>query len=986
MQNRYFLRKQITCCISTAAAIFIFAHPVQGNTFSVTTTNDSGTGSLREAISFANTNPGPNTINFQFAGTPPFTIKLASALPPITNALTIDGATQSGYTNAPIVELNGAGAGATTAGLQLNSGSSASALIGLAITRCGAEGIRLISASNTIQGCFIGTDTTGTNAFVGNTNYGISIFSAGNTIGPGNVISGNAYAGILLSGNAATGNKIIGNLIGTDASGKATAGNKFDGIYLTNAIANQIGGTNTGAGNVISGNFRNGIVLIGGSISNSIQGNLIGLAAGGTNALKNFWDGIFISGGSANTIGGLVNGGRNIISGNGTNGVFIGLTTDCFNLIAGNYIGTDTTGKTNIPNGLAGMKIQGCTNTIGGGVVKGVSGRNVISGNGQRGIWLTGNNGSAAGNSVLGNHIGLDATGTNSLGNGNAGIQITSAAGNILGPGNAISANTNAGIYLSGTNTAGNRIWGNYIGTDTIGASARANQQEGIYAISVSGTGNIIGPSNVISGNLLQGISLTNSTGFSIIGNFIGLNAGGTAAIMNSGGGIVIDHASQTNWIGGSTADAQNIISGNNNPGIWVIGSLSQVIQGNYIGLDASGTAAIGNRMFGIDLENSTNTLVGGSGAGNVVSGNGPLPLPGPFVGIQIYNSSQNTLQGNIIGLNAQGTTAIGNGSHGIKLWNTTSNTIGGTTAGARNIISGNGFDGLYLIGASWNIIKGNYVGLAADGSTPLGNTTHNIEFQAPSTNNIVGGLSPGAGNLIAYAKTVTTTTYAGVRVRPGAFNNLISGNSIFNNDGLGIDLGIQGANSILHLQSGVAATDANLLQNFPTLSNSVSGTATLIRGSFDSATNRTYALEFFASPTGDASGYGEGQVFLGQTNLTISTLSPTNFSVVIPATVAAGWVITATATDSANNTSEFSHVITNWGVPLLQLGTNPAAGQFKVSWTNSSGSFSLVESTNLNPPVQWDTSSLPLTLSNGIYSVPVNATNRTTFFRLLAQ
>ena len=985
MPNPCFQRQRTACCFLAAAFIGVFASPVQGDTYTVTTTNDSGTGSLREAISFANTNPGPDIINFQIAGTPPFTIKPASALPSISNPLTMDGSTQPGYANSPLVELNGAVAGAATAGLQFNSGSGASSIIGLAINRFGAEGLRLISASNTIQGCFIGTDTTGTNALAGNTNYGISVISAGNTIGPSNVISGNVFGGILLSGNTAAGNKIIGNFIGTDATGKSAAGNKYDGVYLTNAIANQIGGPTTGAGNLISGNFRNGIVFIGGSISNSIQGNWIGLAAGGTKALKNFGDGVLISGGSANTIGGFANGGRNVISGNGTNGVYIGLTNDCFNLIAGNYIGTDITGKTNIPNGLAGVRIQGCTNTVGGGVVKGVSGRNVISGNGQQGIWLIGTNGSAAGNVVLNNHIGLDATGTNALGNGNAGINIASAAGNTIGPGNAISANTNAGIYLSGTNTAGNWIWGNFIGTETNGSSPRGNLQEGIFAISISDTGNTIGPSNVISGNNLQGIALTNSTGFSIIGNYIGLNAAGTAAIKNWAEGILVSRVSLTNWIGGSTPAARNIISGNNTYGISLMGSASQVIQGNYIGTDAAGNFAVANGAEGIGVENSTNNLIGGNGAGNVVSGNGSPVYPA----ILIKNSSQTTLQGNYVGLNAAGTTAIHNLGDGIDFINANSNVIGGALSGLGNFISGNnnmvstlGFDGVYFTNSSQNIIQGNFIGLATDGLSPLTNSAHNVEFAANSTNNILGGTPDGAGNRIAFAK----SGYCGVRVRDYAINNLISGNAIFSNSGLGIDLGTYGPNGIIHLENGVASTSANHSQNFPALSNSVSGTATLIRGSFDSALGKTYSLEFFASPTGNASGYGEGQVFLGQTNLAISTISPTNFSLVIPATVAAGWVITATATDPASNTSEFSNGVSNWAVPLLQFGTNPAAGQFKVSWTNGSGSFSLVESTNLNPPVQWTASSLPLTLNNGIYSGPINPTNRSTFFRLLAQ
>jgi len=982
MCNRRFQSRWTAVCFSATAAVFFFASPVRGNTYSVTTTNDSGTGSLRQAILDANTNPGANTITFGLTGTPPFTINLASMLPAVTNALTIDGTKQSGYSNAPVVELNGAGAGTNAVGLQLNPGSSPSTILGLAINRFGAEGILLNSASNTVQGNYIGTDLTG-KIVRANTNYGIIIFTAGNTIGPSNVISGNAYAGILLSGNNATGNKIMGNFIGTDATGKAALPNGYGGFYLTNASANQIGGTNNGAGNVISGNFQNGLLLTGGSKSNSIQGNLIGLASGGTNALPNLWDGILISGGSANAIGGLKTGSGNSISGNGINGIFIGLTNDCFNVIAGNSIGTDLTGLKAMPNGQMGVQIQGCTNTVGGA---NGGGRNIISGNGQAGISLSGTNGSAAGNLIQGNYIGVDATGIRGLGNGNAGIIIASASGNTIGTGNIISANTNAGVYFMGNNTTGNWIQGNYIGTDYTGSAALPNLQEGIYAVSVAG--NTIGPNNVVSGNNLQGISLTNSTGFSIVENYIGLDATGATAIKNWGEGILINQASLTNWIGGASGSARNIISGNGTYGISLIGCSGQVVQGNYIGLAASGAYAVGNGSVGIWLQNSPSNTLGGSlsGAGNVVSGNGNS-------GLWLANSAWNIIQGNFIGLNAAGTTAIGNTYDGITLWSEWNNLIGGTTTGAGNVISGNGYRGIFLTNASQNTIQGNFIGLAANGVSPMGNSLHNIDFYANSTNNIVGGIAAGAGNKIAFAKTY----YCGVRVRTNAFNNLISGNCIYSNGtsgysppssiGLGIDLGDVGVNGIIHLETGVAATNANHLQNFPTLSNSISGTATLIRGSFDSALGKIYSLEFFASPTSDASGYGEGQIFLGHTNLAIGTISPTNFTVVVPAIVPAGWVITATATDPANNTSEFSNGVTNWVVPNLQVGTNSASTQFKISWTNSGGNFTLVQSTNLNPPTVWTTSSLTLsTNGNVIYSPLLASTNRATFFRLMAQ
>ena len=802
---------------------------VWGNTLTVTTTNDSGPGSLRQAILDANTNSNADTIVFQIGGTKPFTINLASNLPAASYPLTINGTTQSGYTNTPIVELNGAGAGSGAVGLQFNAGAAGSAVFGLTINRFNGQGLVLNSVSNIVQGNFIGTDTTGTNAR-GNASYGVLINSAGNLIGgtnagtrntlsgnslsglclngtgangnmiqgnclgtdfsgslvvsnggdgitlnnaPGNliggsnVISGNALSGVSLIGNNATSNVISGNLIGTDATGKTALGNRYDGLYLTNAPANTIGGTGTGDGNVISGNFQNGIVFTGGANSNSVLGNLIGLAGGGTNALANKSEGVLISGGSANTIGGTSQTARNIISGNGTNGVIIIQSNDCFNVIAGNYIGTDIFGKAAVGNVVAGVRIQGATNTVGGQNIGKLACRNVISGNGQEGVWLVGTNGSGAGNLVQGNYIGLDATGTNSLGNGNAGIAIN-------------------------------------------GASA--------------------------------------------------------------------------NQIGGLSASVRNVISGNGNNGILLLGAgtSSNVIQGNYIGTDQSGTLARGNTFDAVSVQSANANQIGGSatGAGNLLSGNNANDLTGGNDGIYLLKASFNVIQGNLIGTDVTGTQALGNSWNGIHLDTSSSNQIGGATSGAGNLISANGRGGILMNTASGNVIQGNIIGTRADGISALGNIlSHGIDLDLNSTNNIVGG---AAGNNIAFAPAL----YAGVRVRTGALNNLISGNSIFSNGALGIDLSpanggtASGTNPIVHLQTGTAANAANRGQNYPFLTNAVSGSATLIRGWFDSVTNKTYALEFFASPSGDSSGCGEGQVFLGRANLFLGAVYPTNFGI----------------------------------------------------------------------------------------------------------
>jgi hypothetical protein len=279
-------------------------------------------------------------------------------------------------------------------------------------------------------------------------------------------------------------------------------------------------------------------------------------------------------------------------------------------------------------------------------------------------------------------------------------------------------------------------------------------------------------------------------------------------------------------------------------------------------------------------------------------------------------------------------------------------------------------------------VIQGNLIGTQADGASDLGNVFHGIDLDVNSTNNMVGGTAAGAGNRIAFAKTI----FAGVRVRNGSVNDLISGNAIFSNGALGIDLGNNGVNPIFDCESGVPAATANAGQNFPVLSDAYSGSGTRIRGTLDSGAGKTYVLQFFASPAGDTSGYGEGQVFLGQTSLALGAMCSLNFTAVLPVSVPANWVVTATATSPANNTSEFSAWVPVVPVPSLgiTLGTNQS--QVSLAWTNNGGSFMLQQTFSLSPPVLWTTNAVTPFLTNGFFVVRTPATNTNTFYRLGAQ
>ncbi len=306
---------------------------VLSSPYLVTNTNDSGTGSLRQAILNANAHAGTDTITFQI-GSGVQTISPASPLPTITDPLVIDATTQPGFSGAPLIEIDGANAGAFTDGLTITAGNTT--IKGLVINRFGLSAIQISSGGgDVIQGDYIGTDTTGTLAEPNGwgqilaVNDAVVISSSNNLIGgttsaTRNVISGNAIDGVLVFGGSS--NQILGNDIGTDVSGTHNLGNAFSGIRIE-GTNNTIGGSVAGAGNVISGNKQFGVLVTNGSPGTVIQGNKIGTDVSGTAAIGNAGYGVLIATSVYdNMIGGTAAGAGNVIAYNGSTGVFIGQT------------------------------------------------------------------------------------------------------------------------------------------------------------------------------------------------------------------------------------------------------------------------------------------------------------------------------------------------------------------------------------------------------------------------------------------------------------------------------------------------------------------------------------------------------------------------------------------------------------------------------------------------------------------------------------
>lgn len=479
------------------------------------------------------------------------------------------------------------------------------------------------------------------------------------------------------------------------------------------------------------------------------------------------------------------------------------------------------------------------------------------------------------------------------------GIVISSGNGNQIGgdgldEGNVIHLNGGDGIVLDAAGTAAdpNTIVGNLIGTDPLGNSVDTNGGVGIRVTNGSDS-NIIGGStatseNVISGNDGGGIIIDGSDNTTIEGNRIGLD--GSIGVIGLGNGTLVGDAGilVTNGSTG-TLITDNAIAASSGDGIYVVNSTDTSIVNNNIGVDdAFGTIGVGNGNLGVHVFNSPTTAI----TDNTIADN-------PAGGVLLEaGTSGSTITGNRIGLGSDGETLLGNGSNGVRIADSDLNTVGS------NLVADTTGDGIEIsgAGATGNLITGNQIGLTASGGV-AGNSADGVL--------VSGGAS---GNTID-SNTVANSGGDGVDISVGS-DNTISGNAIFDNDELGIELQ---SNGVTLNDLGDGDSGPNGLQNFPVLMSALTdGITTAILGTLNSEFGATYLIEFFSNTVCDSSLHGEGETPLG--TMTVTTDGSGNAAISTSlAGATLGEFITATATNvDTGSTSEFSLCIPVLAAPPI--------------------------------------------------------------------
>ena len=461
-----------------------------------------------------------------------------------------------------------------------------------------------------------------------------------------------------------------------------------------------------------------------------------------------------------------------------------------------------------------------------------------------------------------------------------------------------------------------------------------------------------------------------NSDNNTVAGNWFGVDPTGTT--FQGGTDIVVLVFGSSNTIGGTVPAARNVIAGGSSM-VYMGSTGSNAVQGNYIGTNATGTAALSavGAVNGIELATSVGNTIGGStpSAGNVIAA--------PNIAIKL-NSGANgtTIQGNSIGTNAAGTAALG-AFVGVQLANGVSNiTIGGSLPGEGNLISGSGTGIDVRSGTIQTTIRGNRIGTDVAGTAGIPNQCGIAVAPALAAAGIhIGGSGTGDGNIVAFNAT------QGVAIVDGT-GTLVQRNSIFSNGGLGIAFAGCGAVATpTPNDPGDADTGANDLQNYPVVTSAVhtGGNAT-ITGTLNSTPSSLFEVELFASAACDASGNGEGQSFLGVASVTTNSSGTGAFGPVVFPVPPGLSVITATATGPGNNTSEFSQCFAFPAPPALQTAASRrvhgAAGTFDLP-------LSLVTPPNVNhnpttEPRQGPAQTIVFTFDKPVNAATVNVTEGT--------
>lgn len=879
-------------------------------TFTVTSTADSGAGTLRQAIIDANNNAGNDTIAFNIGGTfgAVKTINLLSALPTVTGPVNIDGYSQPGSISnttpapgsinaTPLIELNGSGAGANADGLSITAGGST--VKGLIINRFSRFGIQLSGSSgNRVEGNFIGTDSSGTSD-LGNSGSGISISSSmtntvgGTTAAARNLISGNNAYGVSISATsgANVANVVQGNLIGTKKDATTVLGNNFAGVNIFSASGNTVGDSAFAGtlSNVIAFNGDDGVaVVVNASVRNAILQNSIHSNAGlgidllgsdgvnandaldadaGPNNLQNFPVLTFAASNSSHTI---------------IRGTFNSTPSTAFTVryYASTYCDPSGNGEGQTYLFQSGQQLTDSNGNLT------LSHDRALTGLG--GLYITATLTDPSGNtSEFSNcvRVHYEVANTNDSGvdslrqaiidannNGGAdGISFAIAGTDVhtITPASPLPLITDQ-LTIDGYTQPGSSpntlATGNNAQPRILldGSLAGANADGlRVHANSSTVRGLII---NRFSGN---GITLGdfNNAGFSnmIEGNFIGTDSGGIQDLGNGGHGVFA--RSSSNTIGGTTPGARNLISGNNASGISIGAYSGNVVRGNYIGTDKAGTADLGNSQDGVTIAGSSVTqvaasnVIGGSGAGapNVISGNNRHGI------LLSYNTSGNAVRGNYIGTTASGNNALGNSQSGVAIQGgsltlfSANHAIGGYLQGEGNTIAYNGGDGVTITG---DYTTGNQI---------VRNSIHS-----------------NGGN--------------GVSLTGQGTGNMIFETTIHSNTGLGIDLGNDG---VTPNDAGDGDTGPNNLQNFPVITSvTTDGNSTTVEGTFDSTSGEQYIIEIFRNVTCDASGHGEGATLLGSAIVGSSSGFTRTFDELVPV---GQYITSKAAVQNGGNTSEFS-------------------------------------------------------------------------------